>query len=430
MATPRRVRALVLILLLAAGCRFLPRPTDTVPDEIRTARWVEPCNPPENYVPVEQANVSGLAAALAGTSPPLPAPPRPLNVLSLSAGGKYGAYSAGVLAGWTANGTRPQFDVVTGASAGVIVALYAFLGPQYDPALRQFFTQTEDADLYRYRPVRNLIRYGSLATADGLTAIIDREVNDSVMEQLRAGHAAGRRLFVATLNQRTKRLTAWDLTTIAASGRADAKELIRKVMLAATAVPGLVPPVEFTVTVNGVQYTEVHADGGPATQSFVRLGPEPTAVPGAKWLAGSNLYVIAAGKLFADPGPARLTLIARLGAGLSASLYALYRAELFKLWALCLHSGMTYNLVLLPGEFRGNPSSFQLDPAEMARLYRTGYEQAAHGVPWRHLPPGAYPGEEATPRGGLQFVTEPAGAACPPAGGNGPRGITLLPRGP
>ena len=36
-------------------------------------------------------------------------------ILAISGGGSYGAYTAGVLKGWTASGMRPQFDVVTGA---------------------------------------------------------------------------------------------------------------------------------------------------------------------------------------------------------------------------------------------------------------------------------------------------------------------------
>src|SRR5207248_260195 len=41
---------------------------------------------------------------------------RPAKVLALSGGGMYGAYTTGILAGWTAAGTRPCFDVVTGVS--------------------------------------------------------------------------------------------------------------------------------------------------------------------------------------------------------------------------------------------------------------------------------------------------------------------------
>src|SRR5206468_9474145 len=35
----------------------------------------------------------------------------PASLLALSGGGAYGAYGAGVLCGWTRNGTRPEFDI-------------------------------------------------------------------------------------------------------------------------------------------------------------------------------------------------------------------------------------------------------------------------------------------------------------------------------
>jgi hypothetical protein len=62
------------------------------------------------------------------------------TVLMLSGGGSYGAYPAGVLVGWTATGTRPNFDVVTGISTGALIGAFAFLGPAYDCELQKYYT--------------------------------------------------------------------------------------------------------------------------------------------------------------------------------------------------------------------------------------------------------------------------------------------------
>ena len=59
-----------------------------------------------------------------------------IDTLALSGGGADGAFGAGVLAGWTARGDRPEFSVVTGVSAGAIIAPFAFLGPAQDENLR------------------------------------------------------------------------------------------------------------------------------------------------------------------------------------------------------------------------------------------------------------------------------------------------------
>jgi hypothetical protein len=60
-----------------------------------------------------------------------------VNFLALSGGGSDGAFGAAILGGWTAAGTRPEFDLVTGVSTGTLTAPFAFLGPKYDAALKE-----------------------------------------------------------------------------------------------------------------------------------------------------------------------------------------------------------------------------------------------------------------------------------------------------
>jgi hypothetical protein len=55
---------------------------------------------------------------------------RGFNFLAISGGGEDGAFGAGLLAGWSVLGTRPEFDVMTGISIGALSAPFAFLGPQ------------------------------------------------------------------------------------------------------------------------------------------------------------------------------------------------------------------------------------------------------------------------------------------------------------
>ena len=70
---------------------------------------------------------------------PATMPPK-RSILCLSGGGSYGAYTAGVLYGWSRRGDRPQFDVVTGISTGAIIAPLVFLGPKYDDQIKDFYT--------------------------------------------------------------------------------------------------------------------------------------------------------------------------------------------------------------------------------------------------------------------------------------------------
>ncbi len=70
------------------------------------------------------------------------------NYLAISGGGPNGAFGAGLFAGWTASGTRPEFSMVTGISTGALTAPFAFLGPDYDDELKEGFDPVYMGKLY------------------------------------------------------------------------------------------------------------------------------------------------------------------------------------------------------------------------------------------------------------------------------------------
>lgn len=373
----------IAVLLGCAGSRDRTAPVEPVIAH----------RPPQLAKPIADS----LASVLAKPNGPV-APPQ--NVLTLSGGGQYAAYNAGLLAGWTAAGNRPKFDVVTGISSGAIVAIHAFLGPQYDDNLRRFFTTTRKNDLFVLRPVVELLRNGSLASSKRLEELIEAEVNDCFLFDLREAHKEGRRLYIGTMNAGTRRLVIWDLGAVACSGRPDADQLVRKVLLASIAYPGLLPPVEFDVVVDGERYTEQHVDGGAVSQAFLRLGPgaEAPAEGATGWLCGSNLYAMAAGKLYPPPVSGRIGFLSRVGGSISAALYALYRAELVGMYAFCGVSGMRYHMIAIPEDTDVPENSMSFEAEAMRRLYAMGYDAARCGIRWRLTPPGTEPGEEEQPQ--------------------------------
>jgi Patatin-like phospholipase len=375
------------VLVGCSGSEKVPTPAqpyDLTAEALRTPQLGKPIS-------------DSLAAALAKTTGPVA---KPVNVLAVSGGGQYAAYNAGLLIGWTCQGTRPNFDVVTGISSGAIVAGYAFLGSKYDKQLQRFFTSISDKDLFTYRPVIELIRSGSIANPSKLEKLIERETSDEFLFDLRQAHQEGRRLYIGTMNVRTRRVTIWDVGAIACSGRPEAVEMVRKVFLAAGSIPGLLPSVKFDVEIDGVRYTEEHVDGGAACQIFVRLGPgaERPADGVTGWLAGSNLYTMTAGKLYAPPLEGKLGFLKRITSTISAALYALYRAELLNLYSFCGVSGMKFHTVTIPDDAPIPPNSMTFDKASMRRLFTLGFDQGRCGVPWRLTPPGAELGEEEAPR--------------------------------
>ena len=179
-----------------------------------------------------------LAADLATARPPA-------NALVLSGGEAHGALGCGVLAGWQ---HRPEFDVVTGVSTGALMATFAFLGTAADDAeLRDVYLHARDADVFA-GPVGGPPD-AALDTAP-LRALIARHVTANVLRRVAAAHAAGRRLYAATVEVDTGALVIWPMSRLAADAVTPAGvdpaglDRFRAILLAAASIPVLFPPVE------------------------------------------------------------------------------------------------------------------------------------------------------------------------------------------
>lgn len=93
-----------------------------------------------------------------------------VEILALSGGGGDGAFGAGVLTGWTARGDRPKFEIVTGVSAGAIIAPFAFLGPRYDGVLKEIWTTYRTEDLGTVQGLQGILGGDALVDTSGLVA--------------------------------------------------------------------------------------------------------------------------------------------------------------------------------------------------------------------------------------------------------------------
>ena len=410
---PGLVLALVVLTAGLVGC--VTRHRSCAPPELTRASGLVQLGPGDESPAIETELIRSFVDKSRTANDPAARPTKPSRVLALSGGGMYGAYSVGVLSGWTAAGTRPEFDVVTGVSTGGLIATYAFLGTDYDRTMVTLYTTISNKDVYRKRPAGAVLWSDAAASSAPLKKLIDAQVDDAVLEAVARAHAGGRRLYVATTNIDTRRLVIWDMGAIASSGRPDARDLYRKVLLASASVPGFFPPVPIEVEVNGRTFTESHVDGGATTGVFLRASTlymdKEAMKNGRQPLAGSEAYVIVAGKLYADPAcPDRRAL--KIGSSaLTSVLYSQTRGELFRIYTLCLLSGMKYNLAAIPEDFQVGGDAMGFDPAEMRRLHAAGYAAATGGRAWRDTPPGAEPHEQTQPRTGTQFLAP--GAATP-----------------
>ena len=407
-----RTQHLFAILLVAIAClsgcasrsRYCP------PAELSRSSGLIQLSPTDSESPLNEADLirtqtdrsQSLKEPVAAVSG------RQSKVLVLSGGGKYGAYTVGVLSGWTTTGTRPEFDVITGISTGALIANYAFLGTRYDRQMVETYTTLTDRQVFRNRLAPAGLINDATASSAPLKKMIEAQVDDAVLAAVAQAHLAGRRLYVGTTNVDTRRLVIWDMGAIATSGRADAKELYRKVLLASASPPHFLPPVPIEVEVNGKRFVELHVDGGATTGLFLQasmLNIDREALKaGRKPLDCSDAYIIVAGKLYADPSCTDRRAL-RIGeSALMSLIYSQTRSELFHINSLCQLTGMRFHLASIPEDLKVGSDAMSFDPAELRRLYDAGYAASTGGMAWRDTPPGAEPHEQTQPRTGNQFL--------------------------
>src|SRR5437764_1346302 len=136
----------------------------------------------------------------------------------------------------------------------------AFLGPDFDPGLRRFYTTVTNRDVYTKRYEVTGLLSDSLADSTPLANMIAVVADEALLKKVAAEHAKGRRLYVGTTHLDSRRLVVWDMGAIASRGRPEDLELFRKVLLASASIPGFFPPVPLPVEVDGTTVEALHVD--------------------------------------------------------------------------------------------------------------------------------------------------------------------------
>ena len=314
---------------------------------------------------------------------------KPHNYLAISGGGSNGAFGAGLLLGWTATGTRPEFTMVTGISTGALTAPFAFLGPDYDDELKTVYTTTSTKDIVKERNIITAVFGDSMADTKPLQALIAKYINSDVIDAIAREHRRGRRLWVGTVNLDAGRSVIWNIGTIAASNYPHKMELIHDILRASAAIPVAFPPVMITVEIDGKRFDEMHVDGGTGSQVFVY----PSAVDWRqitqklKVQGDPKIYVIR--NAFLEPD--YLGIKRKVFPIASRTIDALIRTQgigdLYQIYSLCERDGNDFNLAYIPSDFTEEPTE-GFDPVYMGKLFELGYQMAREGYPWEKSPPG------------------------------------------
>ena len=345
---------------------------------------------------------------------PATLPPK-RSILCLSGGGSYGAYSAGILYGWSRRGDRPQFDVVTGISTGALIAPLVFLGPKYDDKIKDFYTTVQSRDIFNLRAVRGIFSEG-LADNSPLSRKVEETLTPEVVTEIAAAHAQGRRLYIGTTELEGRRFVTWDIGAIASRGTPEDLTLIKQILLGSSAIPGFFPPSQIPVEVDGKKYVERHVDGGVSQALFLQypyLPPEFDNDPIATSLYGSDVYAIVAGKLYADAEVIRQKSLRIAGTSVSSVIYAQTRGDLVRIWSICKLTGMNFHMTAIGPEFKIPVPATKFEPEEMIKMFNEGVRQMQSGDAWRKTPPGVEYGETPLKRAGTKLNYVQRGPASP-----------------
>ncbi len=340
-----------------------------------------------------------IAAAMRSRAPHMPrlaqsaAKTQPVvDILALSGGGTDGAFGAGLLTGWSQRGDRPEFEVVTGVSAGAITAPFAFLGRRYDERLREIWTRYGTNELIVAKIVPGLLGGPALADSGPLRQLIARYIDRRMLAEIASEYRKGRLLLIGTTNLDAQRSVVWNMGEIAASGHPQALDLFRRVILASASVPGALPPVNISVTVDGRSYEEMHVDGGTTREVFVT----PVDVPFEAFdrfyesAPKRRLYIIKNGKYGPEYKPVRERALPIAARAIETLITSQHRNDIYRIYRMAKDSGADFNLAFVPQSFEAKPNE-AFDARYQTALFNESLRLARSGRAWVGIPPDIAP---------------------------------------
>ena len=310
------------------------------------------------------------------------------TVLALSGGGADGAFGAGLLKGWSDRGDRPEFTVVTGISTGAVLAVFAFLGPDYDDEMEEVYT-TYKTDQLITRTIFSALTGGSAFTdTRRYRGLIEKYVDAEVIARIAEGHRQGRVLMIGTTNLDASRPVIWNISGIAASGHPDAPRLIHDVIQASSAIPAAFPPVLIPVeTPDGKKYDEMHVDGG-ATQQVMFISPQVPMLEidqGVGAHFDRTMYVVINNSLQKPYEPVRPRVLSIAEKAASSLIGGSGSGDIYKIFAIAERDHIDLNVIAIPPTWNMEASE-PFDPVYMKALFDLGAEYGRAGDRWLPRP--------------------------------------------
>ncbi len=314
-------------------------------------------------------------------------------VLIIGGGVSNSAYGIGLLKGWSKEGSRPVFKIVTGYSSGSIIAIAAFSGKDYEDRLADLFTSISTNDVVRRKSIFGILFGDSLYSSALFAKKIDYIVDEDLMAKIAQEHRKGRRLYVGTSDLDAQGFVIWDMGALASKGDPDSLKLFRKIILASCSFSAMLPPVYFRVEAGGRRYDEMHADGGVIGGIFYiyellegdRSAEQSSEINHRGFR--TRLYILNCCYMSPHSKQVEANLVAITSRLIETNGASKMVGDTYRIYAFAKEKGWDYNLAYIPEDFKPNQKEM-FDRQEMQRLFKRGYDDAAIGYKWHKAPPG------------------------------------------
>nr|PMH77861.1 hypothetical protein BCU58_11480 [Vibrio sp. 10N.286.48.B7] len=304
--------------------------------------------------------------------------------LALSGGGVNGAFSAGLLNAWTQRGDRPEFDIVTGVSTGAIVAIYAFLGSDYDQELKHYYTDTPIDSLFKKNSFVTALFKGAFIDTSGFEYQVRSAIDKELVERLAMEREKGRILLIGTTNLDNEKLAIWDIGRIAQISTDKSLALIQDIVIASAAIPGAFPAKTINITLDNESYDELHVDGGVSRQVF--LIPRSVRSKLLQTDRKQNIFVIRNGKMEPEYHPTRNSLADISSRSISIILRHQGVGDIEYIYHYAKENNMDYKLAHVGNDYEWqNESIYSKD--YMIKLYQYGVGKMLKNEVWMNEPP-------------------------------------------
>jgi hypothetical protein len=313
--------------------------------------------------------------------------------LIIGGGVSNSAYGIGLLEGWSKEGSRPVFKIVTGYSSGSILAIGTFAGKDYEDRIANLFTSISSKDVLKSRGIFSVLFGDSVNSSAPLLKKINDFVDEDLMAKIAQEHRKGRRLYVGTTDFDAQGFVIWDMGALASKGSPDSLNMFRKIVLASCAFPVMVPPVYFQVEAGGRLYDEMQVDGGVVSGLFY-IYQLMEGVGSMVQYSGINprgfktrLYILNLCYMSPHSKQVEDNLTALISRLIELNGASKMIGDTYRIYAFAKERGWDYNLAYIPEDFKPNQKEM-LDKQEMQRLFKRGYYDAAEGYKWHKAPPG------------------------------------------